>query len=336
MAENWTLWGKTDAGVEYGAFLLQNDILKLRVTNAGAAIVEVQVPDKEGNWGNVVVTPPHPDYFLTNASSLGATCGRFANRIGKGTFSLDGETYQLATNNGPNHLHGGVKGFAKRIWKAVAATPDSATFRLVSPDGDQGYPGELTTTLTYRIHKGELTLDYTAATTAPTVLNLTNHAYWNLDGGGLVYDHLLQLQADRVLENDANVLPTGKILDVAGTPFDFRSPQTIGSRIEQVGNGYDNCFVINDWDQTLRQAAVVTTAKSGRKMEILTTEPGIQLYTANHFNKSEASAGWDRHTSFCLECQHLPDSPNQPAFPSTVLRPGETYRQTTVHRFSLT
>lgn len=336
MPENWTKWGDADNQLEYGCLLLQNENIRLQVTNAGAAIVSVEVPDREGNWNNITVTAPQPDYYLTNPSALGATPGRFANRIGKGTFELDGKTYELEINNGPNHLHGGLSGFARRVWEILSSERDQVTFRLVSPEGDQGYPGELVTTVTYRLQEKDISIEYSATTDAPTVLNLTNHAYWNLSSEGKVYAHVLQLNADQVLENDEFVLPTGKILDVAGTPFDFRQPKKIGAEIEQVGNGYDCCFLINGWDQSLRPAASVSDPQSGRTMQVLTTEPGVQLYTANHFNESEATAGHAQHTSFCLECQHLPDAPNQPHFPSTVLRPGETYSQHTIYRFGIT
>lgn len=335
MPENWSPAGETEEGLQYGTVQLQNEYIRLLLTNAGAAVVDVEVPDKDGNWGSVVVRAPELEYYLTNRACLGGTPGRFANRIGRGQFELDGQTYNLAINNGPNHLHGGKKGFAKRVWQLLEPKKDQVTFRLVSEDGDEGYPGELTIDVTYRLAGKDLIIDYQAVTTAATVLNVTNHTYWNLAGGGKVYEHLLKLNADRMLENDADTLPTGQILNVAGTAYDFRSAKKIGQDIQQTGNGYDNCYVINGWGQTLRQAAFVSDESSGRTMEVLTTEPGVQLFTANHFNKSEATAGWDQHTAFCLECQHLPDSPNQPEFPTTVLRPDETYTQQTIYRFGL-
>ncbi len=335
MPDNWTTVGQTQDGQEYGRLQLQNEYLRVNLTNAGASVVSVEAPDKAGNWANITVTAPDLEYYLSNPSSLGATPGRFANRIARGQFELDGKTYNLAINNGPNHLHGGTKGFAKKVWQLLNPQQDQVTFRLVSPDGEEGYPGELTVDVVYRLDGHDLVMEYSATTDAPTVLNLTNHTYWNLSGDGEVYDHVLKLYADRVLENDADVLPTGKVLDVAETPFDFRSPKRIGEDIDKVGNGYDNCFLINRWNQSLKLAAEVSDPHSGRTMKVLTTEPGVQLYTANHFNKSEATAGKDRHTSFCLECQHLPDTPNHKHFPTTVLRPGETYSQQTVYRFGI-
>lgn len=333
MPENWTSHGTNAAGEEYGFLQLENDELTAVVTNAGAALVSLECADRDGNRDNVTVTAPNPEYYLTNPSALGATPGRFANRIGRGQFELDGKAYNLAINNGPNHLHGGKIGFAKRVWELLHPQQDQVTFRLISEDGDEGYPGELTVLVTYRLEGNSLVLEYEATTDAPTVLNLTNHAYWNLSGQDKIYETVLQLNADRVLENDADVLPTGTILSVEGTPFDFRQPKPIGRDLDQLKTGYDCCFLINDWDQTLRRAALATDPQSGRTLEVLTTEPGVQLYISNHFNGSAASAGWQQHTAFCLECQHLPDAPNQKAFPSTVLRPGEKYTQTTVHRF---
>lgn len=335
MPENWTFAGETEDGLQYGSVQLQNEYIRLQLTNAGAAIVNVEVPDRDGNWGSVAVSAPEIDYYLTNPAALGATPGRYANRIGRGQFELDGQAYNLEINNGPNHLHGGKQGFAKRVWQLLNPQNDQVTFRLVSEDGDQGYPGELTLTVTYKLEGKAIVIDYEAQTDAATVLNITNHTYWNLSGEGKVYDHLLKLNADRVLENDSDTLPTGKVLDVADTPYDFRVAKRIGENIGDTGNGYDCCFLINEWDKSLRQAAWVSDKSSGRTMEVLTTEPGVQLFTANHFNKSAATAGKDQHTSFCLECQHLPDSPNQPEFPTTVLRPGENYTQRTIYRFGL-
>ena len=336
MPQNWTRWGENEEGDQYGGITLQNEYLKVVVTNAGAAVVSVEVPDNRGMWSNVAVSAVEHEDYLTNPSFLGATAGRFANRIANGQFELDGKSYQLAINNGPNHLHGGVVSFAQQVWQLLDPQRDSVTFRLISPDGQEGYPGQLTTELTYRLDNHDLILDYKATTDAPTVLNLTNHTYWNLAGDGKIYDHVLTINADQFLENDEDVLPTGKILDVESTLWDFRSPKRIGEQIDDVpGGGYDSCFLINNADGTLRHAAFVSEPTSGRTMEVLTTEPGIQLYTAIHFDGSRDTAGKEKHTSFCLECQHLPDAPNHPDFGSTVLRPGEVYTQQTIHRFGI-
>ncbi|MCA8996580.1 MAG: galactose mutarotase, partial [Planctomycetaceae bacterium] len=203
------------------------------------------------------------------------------------------------------------------------------------PDGEEGYPAEVTTEVIYRLDGPKLQIEYHARSNHPTVINLTNHAYWNLSGRGAIEGHQLQLNADRYLEADDDVLVTGNILNVVGTPYDFRKEKCIGQDLPATGGGYDHCFVVNDWDETLRQAAVVTDPQSGRTMEVWTSEPGIQLYTANHFDGSSRSAGYGRHEAFCLECQHFPDSPNQEDFPSTALRPGDEYRQYTEHHFSV-
>ncbi|MEW4489975.1 aldose epimerase family protein [Thalassoglobus sp. JC818] len=339
MPDNWTTWGDTADGASYGGLTLQNEYIRAVVTNAGASLVSLESPDRTGEWKNIVVTAQEREDYLTNPSFLGATAGRFANRIARGEFELDGSKYNLAINNGPNHLHGGEVSFAHKIWQLLSPSRESVTFRLVSPDGDEGYPGELTVELTYQLKGRELILNYSATTDAPTVLNLTNHTYWNLAGAGRIDDQLLQISADRVLENDSDVLPTGTILDVAGTPWDFRTPKPIGKDLAETDGGYDSCFLISGADGSLRTAAIASDPASGRTMEVLTTEPGIQLYTANHFDGTQASAGWEQHTSFCLESQHLPDTPNHPEFESefgtTTLRPDETYRQTTVHRFGI-
>lgn len=329
-----SVWGQTPQGETIELYTLSQGQLVAHVTNLGAALVQLQAPDRAGQLANITLGFDKPLDYLTNPMYLGATVGRFANRIGKGQFWLEGKPFQLAINNGPNHLHGGLQGFHLRLWNATLLE-DGVTFQLVSPDGDQGYPGELQVSVTYQLEHSGLTLDYTARALSPTVLNLTNHAYWNLSGAGSIHDHVLQIHADRILETDANTLPTGNFLDVAGTPYDFRQPRRIGERIAETGAGYDDCYHLRDWDSTLRLAARVEDPKSGRVMEILTTEPGIQLYTANYFDGSAPCRNFAPQAAFCLECQHFPDSPNQPEFPSTALRPGEEYRQRTVHRFSV-
>lgn len=328
-------WGQTTQGHDISLFTLKNDVLNVQITNLGAALVTVEAPDRDGVRANVNLRHATGETYIQNPSSFGAICGRYANRIGKAKFSLDGKEYTLVANNGPNHLHGGAVGFNRYLWSAEPQA-DHITFRIVSPAGDEGYPGQLSVDVTYRLEKNELTIDYVATTDAPTVLNLTNHAYWNLGGvaSGVIDDHILQLNSAQYLIADENVLVTGEIASVENTPFDFRTPQTIGSRIDQIDiGGYDHCFVVGGEAGTLRKAARVVHPASGRIMEVETTEPGVQLYTANHFNGGSGCAGAPKHGAFCLECQHYPDSPNQPAFPSTVLRPGQQYTQSTVHRF---
>lgn len=340
-------WSTTPDGRAIERFTLANDAgLRVRLSNLGACALEVEVPDREGRAGNVNLVYPEAASYVANASYFGATVGRYANRIGRGRFTLNGVEYSLAVNNGPNHLHGGSRGFTHQLWEATVidevrlpGARDSELvgvgFHYVSPDGEEGYPGRLSVRVAYVVHRdNRLTISYEAETDAPTVLNLTNHCYWNLGGAGSgsILDHELQLYADRYLAYDDNVLVTGEIVDAKGTPFDFRRPKPIGADIDAAG-GYDVCFAIRDADGKLRPAAKMVHPGSGRVMEVWTTEPGVQLYTAEHFDRSPGVAGHGKREAFCLECQHYPDSPNQPAFPSTILRPGETYRQVTEHRF---
>lgn len=346
MQSTHEVWGQMPTGEEIGKWTLTNDAgMSVELTNLGAVIVAVFVPDREGNAANVNLRYQTADDYVSNGSSFGAVIGRFANRIGGGSFELDGVAYQLDTNGGQHHIHGGQTGFARRLWRAgqprqyLAEMGEDAGLALdlhySAADGEEGYPGRLDVTVTYVLHaSNKLTMAYEARTDKPTILNLTNHAYWNLGGSGSVLDHELQLFASRYLENDETTLPTGRILPVAETAFDFLTPQTLGSRIERTGNGYDNCYCIDGWDgKQLLPTARIRDPQSGRVMEVATTEPGVQLYTSNHFDGSPRCAGHGKHHAFCLECQHYPDSPNQQAFPSTVLRPGETYRQRTVHTF---
>lgn len=325
-------WGTSPDGFPAHLFTLENEFLHARLTDIGAALVSLEVPDRAGQRANVVVSGRSVAAYFDNPCYLGVTVGRYANRIARGRFWLEGKEYILPLNNGPNHLHGGVRGISSYIWGAEEA-PGRVTFHWWSLAGQEGYPGNLNIAVTYRLEGSSLFIDYSARTDAPTVVNLTNHSYWNLATTGPILDHQLQIFADNYLENDQDVLPTGNILATAGTPFDFRQLKPIGQDLVAAG-GYDNCFVIRSWDSELRSAARVSDPRSGRVLEVLTTEPGIQLYTANYFDGTEKSAGYRPHEAFCLECQRFPDSPNQLDFPSTTLRPGEEYRQTTEHRFS--
>lgn len=339
-------WGQTPDGAPITLYTLTNaQGTKVQLTDFGAALVSVQVPDKKGKTANVTLGFNDAAGYVNNGPYFGVTCGRFANRIARGKFSLDGIDYQLATNNGANHLHGGIVGLGKRLWKGKIVTkPDASgvAFTYVSPDGEENFPGELTMVVTYTLNaKNELAIEYEATTSAPTVLNLTNHAYWNLGGSGPILDHELTLNCDRYVAVDEESIPTGQLVDVAGTCMDFRKPTAIGERIDQPLNGkeptggYDHCYVINGDGKQLTLTATVEDPKSGRVMEILTTEPGVQLYTGNFLDGTPGNANASKHGAFCLECQHFPDSPNQPSFPTTVLRPGEKYHQLTVHRFSV-
>ena len=336
-------FGQMPDGTPIDQYTLDNAKgLRAKIITFGATLTQVEMPDRDGKTDVVTCYLDSLDDYLAGHPFFGSIAGRYANRIAKGKFTLDGVEYTLATNNGENHLHGGVKGFDKAVWKAEPSEGDGfvrVTFTLVSPDGDEGYPGELTDTAAYTLTSdNELRMEYTARTDKPTHVNLTNHAYWNLAGAGSgdVLEHELRLNADRYLPVDEGLIPLGELAPVRGTPMDFTKPEPIGSRIAKVEGGYDHCYVLNKKEgDELSLAARIVEPKSGRVMEIHTTQPGIQLYTGNFLDGSLTVAGkpCKKHYGFCLETEHFPDSPNRPEYPSTVLRPGETYRQVTVHRF---
>ena len=337
-------FGQTKDGKSVDLYTLTNkNGLVARITNYGGILTELHVPDRNGQNGNVVLGFATLDKYVAGHPFFGATTGRVANRIGKGRFTLDGKEYKLVTNNGPNHLHGGTNGFDKKIWDAEPVeTKNGPSLKLqyVSPDGEEGYPGTLTTTVVYTLtNDDELKIDYKAVTNNPTIVNLTNHSYFNLagDGNGTVLDHELMLNADKYTVFDATQIPTGEIKSVEGTPLDFRKPTPIGQRIEQTGSGYDHNFVLNGKTGQMKLCARVRDPRSGRVMEIRTTEPGVQLYTANGLDgKITGVSGkpYVKYGAFCLETQHYPDSINHPEFPSVVLRPGQTYHTVTTHKFS--
>jgi aldose 1-epimerase len=315
----------------------------IRLTDYGAHVVAVEVPDRDGVLANVNLGFPTLAGYLERHPFFGATVGRFCNRIANGRFELDGKSYSLAQNNGQHHLHGGLEGFNRHFWRAEEVKGDDEVgvrFSRTSPDGEEGYPGELHVTVTYTLtNANELKVDFRATTNAPTIVNLTNHNYWNLAGAGAgdILDHELLIAADQYLAVDATLIPTGQLTDVKGTPLDFTEPQRIGARIRELKGdpvGYDHCYVLRPPAGQLRLAARVKDSGSGRVMEILTTQPGIQFYTGNFLDGSAVAGGHSRHTAFCLETQHYPDSPNHPEFPSTTLRPGQVLHEVTVHRFS--
>jgi len=340
-----TAFGQTAEGRAVDLYTLRNASgLTARVMTYGATLIGVDAPDRNGQFANVTLYLDTLDDYLAGHPSLGSTIGRYANRIGDAKFTLDGREYRLAANNGKNHLHGGPKGLGVLVWKAEPVRGDNAVgvaLSLVSPDGDEGYPGTLNAKVTYRLtNDNELRIEYEATTDKPTVVNLTNHAYWNLGGAGSgdVLDHVMTLAADRYLEVDEGLTPTGRLLSVKGTPLDFTTPQAIGARIAQAAiGGYDHCFVLNKAPGALERAARVEDPDSGRVMEVFTTEPSVQVYTAIHLSDKlrSRSGAYGKSHAVCLEAQHYPDSPNKPSFPSTVLRPGETYRQTTIHKFGV-
>ena len=315
--------------------------MEVEVISWGAVVLAIRVPDRDNHFENVTLGFEKVEGYFEPGPYFGAICGRYSNRIAKGLFSIGDKKYQLATNNDANHLHGGDQGFNRRAWTGKAVKKDGAVgvaLKLVSPDGEENYPGTLTVDVTYWLtENSELAIEYKATTDKPTVLNLTNHCYWNLAGAGngTILDHHLTLDCDKFLPVSDSLIPTGKPAAVAGSAMDFTSTQPIGSRIKQVKGGYDHCYVINGADGSLKPVAEIYDPGSGRVMEILTTEPGIQFYTGNFLDGKPANGSYPLNGGFCLECQHFPDSPNQPNFPSTLLKPGETYSQITIHRFSV-
>lgn len=319
--------------------------IEARIMTFGGIIVSMKTPDRNGKLADIVLGFDDLSGYTKEHPYFGAIIGRYGNRIGAGKFTLNGVEYKLAVNNGPNHLHGGIKGFDKVVWKIEDAktTGDEAILRLgyLSKDGEEGYPGDLKCTVTYTLTAdNELKMRYEARTDKPTVLNLTNHSYWNLAGQGTgdVLGHELVLNADRYTPVDEGLIPTGELKSVKDTPMDFTKPKAIGSRIKQVDiGGYDHNFVLNGQTGQMKLCAKVYEPKSGRTMEIRTTEPGVQFYTGNFLDGALTGKDgkvYQKHYAFCLETQHFPDSPNKPDFPSVVLRPGEKYDITTVHKFS--
>ncbi len=340
-------WGET---VEL--YTLKNSRgLALKIMTYGAIIYQVDVPDRAGVVTNVTANRMTLADYESRSGAFGAVVGRFANRIAFGRFTIDGQTFHLATNNGPNHIHGGPRGFDKRVWQAEPVTGrDFAALRLryTSADGEEGFPGKLRCELQYTwTDQNELRMEYTATTDKPTVLNLCNHAYWNLAGAysGTVLDQMLQVNASQYVAVNEWLIPTGELKPVAGTPLDFRQPRRIGERIGEItakefNGGYDHCFVVeNKAPGDLRLCARLADPKSGRTMEVWTTEPGVQVYSAN-FPAGSISGppgfAYPKHAGVCLETQHFPDSPNHPDFPTTLLRPGQVFTSRTVHKFGVT
>jgi len=343
-------FGKTAAGETVEMYTLKNaNGLTVKVLNFGGVIWSFEVPDKDGKFVNVSANFENIGEYEKNRPFFGSLVGRYGNRIAKGKFTLDGKEYTLPTNNGKNALHGGLKGFDMKIWNVEPFKTDNSVglkLSYTSKDGEEGYPGTLKTTVVYELdNKNDWTMDYTATTDKATVVNLTNHTFWNLAGAqsGTILEHEMTMGADRVLPTDDGLIPTGEILKVEGTPYDFLTMHKVGSRMSQItepqfAGGYDHCFVLKEKGPgELSFCAKLRDPKSGRTMTVRTTEPAVQLYTGNFFNGSTSAFGfkYEKYSSLCLETQHYPDSPNQPKFPSTVLRPGETYRHTTIHHFSV-
>lgn len=344
------LFGKTADGTEVEIYTLCSlGGIEATISAYGGAIVSLQAPDAHGRRGDVVLGYGSLEGYLTDAAFMGPILGRHANRISKGRFTLNGTVYDLVRNNGENHLHGGWKGFDKRVWRArdvSSSEGDSLELTYVSKDKEEGYPGNLSARVVYTLgHDNELKIEYFATSDQDTVVNLTNHTYFNLAGhdSGDVLKHQLMINADRFTPTDAGSIPTGELRSVEGTPFDFRQPMAIGLRLKDgdqqmaYGHGYDQNFVLNRaGESSLSLAARVLEARSGRVLEVRTTEPGLQLYCGNFLDGSIRGKGgvaYQRNQGFCLETQHFPDAPNQPGFPSTVLKAGARFRSTTLFRF---
>jgi aldose 1-epimerase len=343
-------FGKTRDGRPVDLYTFTNSHgLEVQVTNFGGIVVSLRVPDKNGKMEDIVLGFDNLDGYLDNSPYFGAIVGRYANRIANGSFTLDGVKYSLAKNNGENSLHGGRIGFNKVMWDAKPfKNPKAAGVALTrtSPDGEEGYPGNLKVKITYTLtDENQLILDYEAVTDKATPLNLSHHSYFNLagEGNGGILGHELMVNADRFTPIDGSLIPTGELRPVKGTPLDFTKPTAIGARINdnydqlQLGRGYDHTFVINRKDDSLTLAARVREPNSGRVMEVSTTEPAVQLYTSNFLDGSivgKHGHAYQKRTALCLETQHFPDSPNHPAFPSTILRPGTTFRSQTIYKFS--
>lgn len=342
-------FGQMPDGQSVDIYILKNKKgMEIKITNYGGTIVSWTAPDKNGKYEDITLGCDSLSGYLKGTPYFGALVGRYGNRIAKGKFALDGTTYSLATNNIGNHLHGGIKGFDKVLWEATPVDGDEPGLKLkyVSKDGEEGYPGNLSVEVEYTLQEdNSLIIDYSATTDKKTVVNLTNHAYFNLAGQGKgdILGHQVQLNASTYLPVDSTLIPTGELRSVTGTVFDFLQPTAIGARIndktdQQIvfGGGYDHAWVLTDTSGLMKSAAMVTEPVSGRKMEVLTTEPAIQFYTGNFLDGSVTGKGgvkYQHRTGFCLETEHYPDSPNQLKFPTTELAPGETFRTTTIYKF---
>lgn len=337
-------FGKTNDGQDVTRYTLVNTHgHSVSVMNFGATLLEVNVPDRDGKLVNVNWCFDQIDPYLNGHPYFGSTIGRFCNRIANAKFSIDGHEYPLTVNHGKHQLHGGKVNFTYQFWAGESYQESGCVgvrFQLTSPDGQEGFPGTVQAQVDYCWNDdNELTIAISATTDAPTHVNLTNHSYWNLGGvgSGPAMDHVATIQADQLLDVDDELIPTGTLNNVENTIFDFRQPLAFGKHVNELPatKGYDHCFVVRGDSGTLRPAAHVVDPVSGRVLEIETTQPGMQLYTANHLPGDENSAGAGGHDAFCLETQHYPDAPNKPMFPTTLLKPGETMKEVTVHRFSV-
>jgi aldose 1-epimerase len=337
-------FGHTSEGTPVDLYSLEDGKIEVRIITYGGIIVSLRTPDRNGKLDDVVLGCDSIEKYEAQTAHFGGIVGRYANRIAHGSFQLDGHTYSIPKNDGENSLHGGIRGFDKVVW-AAKEIQDGVELTYVSKDGDQGFPGTLTTTVRYKLSGSALRIEYSATTDKDTVLNLTNHSYFNLagQGKGEILGHVLKIDASRMTPVDATLIPTGELKSVEGTPFDFRTPHAIGERINaddvqlHLGKGYDHNFVLDHSPGRLGEAAEAYEPATGRILQVLTTEPGVQLYTGNFLDGSitgKEGRVYNRRFAFCLETQHFPDSPNHPTFHSTELKPGQTFRSVTVFQFS--
>ena len=335
-------WGETDGKQVFLYTLTNKNGVQVKISNYGGTVTSWIVPDSKGNKSSIVLGFDSLSGYLAKPPYFGATIGRYGNRIANGQFKIDTTTYHLAANNGKNHLHGGNKGYDKVVWDATPAdSTSSLTLTYLSKDGEEGYPGNLNITVVYTLtDKDELLIDYSAETDKATPVNLTNHSYFNLTGDvtNTILNHELQVNADKYTPVDAGLIPTGELKDVKGTPFDFLQTHKIGERIAAVEGGYDHNFVLTRKSNDMELAATLSDSLSGRKLEVYTTEPGLQFYSGNFLDgtiKTSDGKAIQIHTGLCLETQHFPDSPNKPNFPSTILKPGEKYHTVTKYKVSV-
>jgi aldose 1-epimerase len=338
------VFGRTSEGTPVDLYSLADGKIEVRVITYGGIIVSLRTPDRKGKLDDVVLGVDSVDKYVTQTAHFGGIIGRYANRIAHGAFQLDGHTYSIPRNDGDNALHGGIRGFDKVVW-AAKQIPDGIELTYVSKDGEQGFPGTLTTTVRYTLSGEALRIEYSASTDKDTVLNLTNHSYFNLkgQGNGDVLNHVLKIDASRFTPVDATLIPTGELKSVEGTPFDFRTPHALGERIDaddpqlRLGHGYDHNFVVDHEPSQLAEAAEMYEPTTGRILRVLTTEPGVQLYTGNFLDGSitgKEGHVYNRRYAFCLETQHFPDSPNHPSFPTTELKTGQEFHSVTIFQFS--
>jgi len=337
-------FGYTSEGLIIYEYTLKNDSgVSVSIINYGGIITSIRAPDSNGKEGDIVLGFDNLDGYLKGHPYFGALIGRHGNRIAKGKFKLDDLEFNLATNNGPNHLHGGIKGFDKVVWN-VEVQEDKLILTYLSKDGEEGYPGDLLVSVEYSLSSNELHIKYVATTNKPTVVNLTNHSYFNLAGEGDILNHHVQIEADGFTPIDETLIPTGEITPVSGTPFDFTSPKAIGERIEvdhiqlKYGKGYDHNFVVRKSNSDLNFVARVTEPNSKRVLEVYSSQPGVQFYTGNFLDGSLTGKNgkiYHFRNGFCLETQHFPDTPNQPSFPTTLLLPNQTFNSHTVYKFTI-